>query len=99
MSPSPTGTILPPDRLQADAPPPTRPAGPAPAPARRPVPLWLHLWAILTLLAASLLVLVGAEVTTKQVGMVDPVGFRLPWLLFSQSSGIGGPGLQIEHGH
>jgi heme A synthase len=45
----------------------------------------------------------GAEVTTKQVGMVDPQGFRAPWLLLDQlregSLFERGLGYVIEHSH
>ena len=47
-----------------------------PPPGVPPVPRWLHAWAVLTVCAALPLVLLGAEVTTKQIGMVDPQGFR-----------------------
>jgi heme A synthase len=47
------------------------------------VPRWLHIWAILTLCAALPLVLLGAEVTTRQAGMVDSQGIRTPWHLFT----------------
>jgi cytochrome c oxidase assembly protein subunit 15 len=60
---------------------------------------WLHAWAVLTALAALPLVTLGAEVTTKQVGMVDPQGFRSPWHLFTVSAREMGLGYLIEHGH
>lgn len=41
----------------------------------------LHWWAVLTVCATLPLVILGAEVTTRQKGMVDPVGFRPPWHL------------------
>jgi cytochrome c oxidase assembly protein subunit 15 len=43
--------------------------------------------------------MLGAEVTTKKVGMVDPKGFRAPWHLFTLSSDELSPGLLIEHSH
>jgi heme A synthase len=64
-----------------------------------PVPAWLRVWAVLTLFAALPLVLLGAEVTTKNVGMVDDVGFRAPWLLFSIDLRETPVGYLIEHGH
>ena len=64
-----------------------------------PVPAWLRVWAVLTLFAALPLVLLGAEVTTKNVGMVDDVGFRAPWLLFSIDLRQTPVGYLIEHGH
>src|SRR4051794_700995 len=63
------------------------------------VPRWLHAWAVLTALAALPLVTLGAEVTTKQVGMVDPQGFRAPWHLFTLRMREAGLGYLIEHGH
>ncbi len=47
------------------------------------IPRWIHAWALLTLVTALPLVLLGAEVTTQQAGMVDPVGLRTPWHLFT----------------
>ncbi len=41
--------------------------------------VWLHLWAWFTLLATFPLLTLGAEVTTKGVGMVDKEGYRHPW--------------------
>ncbi len=64
-----------------------------------PVPAWLRFWAVLTLFAALPLVLLGAEVTTKKVGMVDDVGFRAPWLLFTIDVRETPLGYLIEHGH
>ena len=55
-----------------------------PANGGRLAPRWLHWWAVFTACAALPLVLLGAEVTTKQVGMVDPQGFRAPWPCFSK---------------
>ena len=68
-------------------------------PALSAVPRWLHAWAVLTAVAALPLVLLGAEVTTKQVGMVDDVGFRPPWHLLTASLRERGLGYLIEHGH
>jgi heme A synthase len=64
-----------------------------------PVPRWLRAWAILTALAALPLVTLGAEVTTKKVGMVDPRGFRAPWHLFTLTGDQLSLGYLIEHGH
>jgi cytochrome c oxidase assembly protein subunit 15 len=44
-------------------------------------PRWLHWWAVLTVCATLPLLFLGAEVTTKGVGMADPRGFRPPWEL------------------
>ena len=47
------------------------------------VPRWIHIWALLTLCAALPLVLLGAEVTTQQAGMVDAEACGTPWHLFT----------------
>jgi cytochrome c oxidase assembly protein subunit 15 len=70
-------------------------------------PGWLHWWAVMTVCAAFPLLLLGAEVTTKGVGMVDPRGFRAPWHLLREivDSGLWtlinerGLGYLIEHSH
>ena len=55
---------------------------------------------MLTVCATLPLLLLGAEVTTKQVGMVDPVGFRTPWHLFTVlDRAIQELGFLIEHSH
>jgi cytochrome c oxidase assembly protein subunit 15 len=77
-----------------------------------PVPLWLRWWAWLTVLTALPLVILGAEVTTKKVGMADPVGLRNPFYLFEREADAadqpiravhlwqtGQYGLLIEHSH
>jgi len=64
-----------------------------------PLPRWLHFAALFTVCAALPLVLLGAEVTTKKVGMVDDVGFRPPWHLLSASFRERGLGYLIEHSH
>jgi cytochrome c oxidase assembly protein subunit 15 len=63
------------------------------------VPRWLHWWAVFTACCAVPLVLLGAEVTTKQVGLVDPQGFRAPWHLLSVGFREMGLGYVIEHSH
>src|SRR5690242_20175647 len=63
------------------------------------VPRWLHAWAVLTALAALPLLTLGAEVTTRKVGMIDNKGFREPWHLFGQSFADKGLAYFIEHGH
>src|SRR4051812_595132 len=62
-------------------------------------PRWLHWWSILTVVAALPLLLLGAEVTTKGVGMVDRVGLRSPWYFFQEFLQDRGLGWLIEHGH
>jgi cytochrome c oxidase assembly protein subunit 15 len=55
---------------------------------------------VLTVCATVPLLLLGAEVTTKQVGMVDPVGFRAPWhLLQNLERAYRELGFLIEHSH
>jgi cytochrome c oxidase assembly protein subunit 15 len=67
---------------------------------RASTPRWLHYWAVLTVCAAVPLLLLGAEVTTKKVGMVDPVGMREPWHLFVVfERAMREIGLLIEHSH
>lgn len=67
-----------------------------------PVPRWLHRWAVITVCAALPPVMLGAEVTTKQVGMADPQSVRTPWYLLTipmpelLERGIG---YVIEHSH
>src|SRR5947209_6442089 len=67
-----------------------------------PVPRWLHRWAVLTACAALPLVLLGAEVTTRQVGMADPQSVRTPWHLLTIPMPQlleRGLGYVIEHSH
>jgi cytochrome c oxidase assembly protein subunit 15 len=61
----------------------------------------LHWWAILTACATVPLITLGAEVTTKQVGMVDPHWPTAPWHLLSEPESplASGIGYLIEHGH
>lgn len=66
----------------------------------RQAPRWLHAWAVLTACATLPLLLLGAEVTTKKVGMADPQGFRLPWHLWTvHDLWSRGLGYLIEHSH
>jgi cytochrome c oxidase assembly protein subunit 15 len=72
------------------------------APTDIPVPpRWLHGWAILTVCAALPLLFLGAEVTTKGVGMVDPVGYWSPLQLVNKllADEYGSTGLRIEYSH
>lgn len=81
--------------LQEDKLPP-----PAPFPeSRLGTPSWLHYWAVLTVYATLPLLLLGAEVTTKKVGMVDPQGFRAPWHMLTVALQERGLGFIIEHSH
>ena len=65
----------------------------------RPAPRWLHWLAVFTVCAALPLVLLGAEVTTKGAGMVDPQGFRAPWHLLAAVLRECGLGFLIEYSH
>ena len=58
-----------------------------------------HVLAIATVVAALPLVLLGAEVTTKGVGMVDHVSVRSPWYFAVEWMNDHGLGWLIEHGH
>lgn len=64
-----------------------------------PLPGWVRALAALTAVAALPVMLLGAQVTSMDVGMVDPVPIRAPWdsvkLLF-QDLGLG---FLVEHGH
>jgi cytochrome c oxidase assembly protein subunit 15 len=61
--------------------------------------------AVATVCAALPLLVLGAEVTTKKVGMADPKGFRAPWYLFVviwekiQQGETPEAGLVIEYSH
>jgi cytochrome c oxidase assembly protein subunit 15 len=70
------------------------PSSSSPAPPR-----WLHAWAVLTVVATLPLLFLGAEVTTKDAGMSDPVGYRHPWELLQLLADAIGLGLQIEYSH
>lgn len=61
---------------------------------------WLHYLAILTVLTALPLLLLGAEVTSRQAGMVDAQGLRLPWhIALVHNLRDYGPAYIIEHTH
>jgi heme a synthase len=66
---------------------------------RRPVPRWLHVWAIVSVVATALLLIVGGFVTTFRVGMADPVWPTEPWYLFGISWSEPSAGFLIEHTH
>ena len=67
--------------------------------AIRPVPRWLHVWAILTAVMTAVLLALGALVTTFRVGMADPVWPTTPWYLLFASYSEPRPGFLIEHAH
>src|SRR4051794_7333423 len=63
----------------------------------RPVPRWLHVWAVLAVAATFLLLLVGQMVTSFRAGMADPIWPTEPWYLFSNYKFD--LGYLIEHSH
>ena len=65
----------------------------------RPAPRWLHIWAIITVIATAVLLALGGLVTTLRVGMADPIWPTTPWYLFAESWVEPKPGFLIEHGH
>jgi heme A synthase len=64
-----------------------------------PPPRWLHAWAVLTVALTLPLLFLGAEVTSKQAGMSDPIGYHHPWQLIQLLADAAGLGLQIEYSH
>src|SRR5438067_3475709 len=60
---------------------------------------WLHRWAVLTVCATFVLLLLGAVVTTFRVGMADPIWPTYPWHLLLISYDEPRPGFIIEHTH
>jgi heme A synthase len=52
----------------------------------RPVPRWLHVWAVLTVIATLALLALGQFVTSFGAGMADPVWPTEPWYVFSTAS-------------
>ena len=72
----------------------TDPAAPA-----RPVPRWLHAWAILTAAATLVLLILGQLVTSFIAGMADPIWPTEPWYLFVVDWQEPNRGWLIEHSH
>lgn len=62
-------------------------------------PRWLHYWSIVTVCATFVLLLLGSLVTTRGVGMADPVWPTVPWYLFVVDWVEPRPGFLIEHSH
>src|SRR5437763_11893759 len=62
-------------------------------------PRWLHAWALLTVCATFVLLLLGAVVTTFRVGMADPIWPTYPWHLLLISWQEPSAGFLIEHTH
>jgi heme A synthase len=65
----------------------------------RPAPRWLHVWAIVTVVTAAVLLLVGQMVTTLRAGMVDPDWPTRPWHLALESRDKWTAGYLVEHTH
>src|SRR5207249_5017841 len=65
----------------------------------RPVPAWLHAWALFTVVVSVGAVALGAVVTTFRVGMADPVWPTYPWHLLLISWDEPSPGFLVEHAH
>ncbi|MCS6897804.1 MAG: COX15/CtaA family protein [Nitrospira sp.] len=65
---------------------------------RRPSARWVHGIACVTFVSALPLLLLGAEVTTKGVGMADPRPLVAPWQALGEFEGQS-LGFKIEHGH
>ncbi len=64
-----------------------------------PLPRWLHVWAILTMMAALGAMIGGTVVTTLRVGMADPIWPTYPWHLALISWDEPSAGFLIEHTH
>jgi heme A synthase len=71
----------------------------ADVPLTRPVPRWLHAWAVLTVASTFVLLALGSVVTTFRVGMADPVWPTAPWYLFFIDWSEPSRGFLIEHSH
>lgn len=65
----------------------------------RPVPRWLHAWAVLTVLVTLVLLVLGQFVTSFRAGMADPIWPTEPWYLFVVGWQEPNRGYLIEHSH
>src|SRR4051794_16711468 len=74
-------------------------APPSASAVRTGPPPLVHALAIVTFVAALPLLFLGAEVTTKGVGMVDQVPVRSPWYFLTEFMTQNNLGWLIEHGH
>ena len=63
----------------------------------RPVPRWLHSWAVLTVCATLVLLVIGQLVTSFRAGMADPIWPTEPWYLLDNYKLDAG--YLIEHAH
>ena len=68
-------------------------------PDSRPVPRWVHIWSIATVVAATSLLALGSLVTSYRVGMADPLWPTEPWYLFFIDWREPSAGFLIEHIH
>lgn len=69
-------------------------------PTFRPVPVFVRVWAVLTVVVALLLLFVlGGFVTSFRVGMADPVWPTEPWYLLGQDWKKLEFGFLVEHTH
>jgi len=71
----------------------------APVQSVRPVPRWLHVWAIATVCATLVLLVLGQFVTSFRAGMADPIWPTEPWYLFAIGWQEPNRGYLIEHAH
>jgi heme A synthase len=69
------------------------------APLYRPVPRWLHVWAIGTVAVTIVLLILGQLVTSFRAGMADPIWPTEPWYLFVVGWQEPNRGYLIEHTH
>ena len=68
----------------------------------RPVPRWLRVWSILTVIVVAAVIVLGSLITTFKVGMSDPVWPTEPWfLIVNNHVWVEEParGFLIEHTH
>ncbi len=63
----------------------------------RPVPAWVRIWAIVTVVLTFVLLALGGFVTSFRVGMADPVWPTEPWYLISNTKWEFG--FVVEHTH
>ena len=68
-------------------------------PIFRPVPRWVYVWSIVTVVVTFVLLALGGLVTTFRVGMADPVWPTEPWYLFFIDWTEPSRGFLIEHTH
>jgi heme A synthase len=67
--------------------------------SNRPIPRWIHVWSILTVVVAAILLILGEMVTTLRAGMVDPDWPTRPWHLALDSHERWTIGYLVEHTH